>query len=78
MRLQPEANRLLAGEFAFSYSHRAKPANEGAAGTRMLHGRLWSRYPKTDKAHISVFYLVLQRNYLWQTQQLFQKPKDSF
>ena len=38
MRLQPESNRLLAGEFDSECRHRAKPVNEGAAGTRMVHG----------------------------------------
>ena len=40
MRLQPESNRLLAGEFDSDCRHRAKPVNEGAAGARMVHGGL--------------------------------------
>ena len=38
MRLLPESNRLLAGEFDSDCRHRAKPVNEGAAGARMVHG----------------------------------------
>ena len=40
MRLQPESNRLLAGEFDSDCRHRAKPVNEDAVGIRMIHGGL--------------------------------------
>ena len=43
MRLQIEANRLLAGEFASICRHRAKPVNEGRRSRMGMAGMRRSR-----------------------------------